>query len=831
MVKNKNSILSRITSSFGQSSAGKGFNKSISHVDIYDERTGQTYTASSADDLANFLATHGNYNDQVHKIYPRSTKFASVNNAWKRYHSVVRDVGISEHNMELGGDARKIFGASVSKSNTNFVKNKKLAELLEDNRSRAIGLAGSPERLVQIAKRKDPKHYYKFLDAHGFTEQTDVNTQAGHLQDLIRSRRITNAKSDSLDRWASQIVWEVSKDDPNFKTSKNVLGSNVYENFDKNLSKNYNQGFLTRAASTRIRKKINKKFSTDYSKTILNRLKTDHGFTNDGDLLNYANSPEGQQEIANITAADFEAGRIGKSTLKSARKLFPGTKINETEFNIKGPLKKTKQRVLIGNILGYTGESGGNSLGGKYLHEKLSQNPDAVAALEKGDETAVRNMLPSSVDYNDLMRYKGKKLTTQEAKHFEEHGIEVINKPQDLEEKLAGTYSYSKPTGGSRGRPSGSSGGGGRIPGRKGSYSTGGSLLGHEEIIYRGGKAEVVKKRGRISDWMHRQKSKIPVIRSKEEKQQKRQQKYTQKKRQGDKYYQQLKDDKTLDFLTDEERRYIAYDAGAIERKYMLDKARHMYRDKSYRDKILAKREAKEGIYTAKLLKAKKESKRRARAATSPFWKAWYTLTHNMMVLVGVALIVALLFLPIGLFHVLGWLIAAGIVSLVMFIVWVFIELWFLIAQALTSIINFIGQALVGIVNWIGQAFANALGQPFTPFSHTLVQNMNLVEIDPITGQRKILGITWAEWNLVPPDFLKLDAFMPTTFDTDVLIAKIWPAISGFFEWYTNPIANAYTNWISSAPWYTIAAVAGIPIVLVIIGAVVGYLYLRRKMY
>ena len=273
----------------------------------------------------------------------------------------------------------------------------------------------------------------------------------------------------------------------------------------------------------------------------------------------------------------------------------------------------------------------------------------------------------------------------------------------------------------------------------------------------------------------------------------------------------------------------FASSSDPVTRKLKLAKARRMYRDPAYRAKILSKREEGKGFYEAKLESTKRLSKRRMKAATSPWWRAWYGISHNLWVLLGVVLAIAILFLPIGMFHVLGWSLAVGIVSLVMFIVWIFIEGWWLIAQGMVAGINFIGQAIVGVINWIGGAFAGALGMSFTPFEHILVQNMNLVGTDA-AGNRVILGMKWGEANLVPPSFLKLDEFMPTSFDTDTIIAKIIPGIRSLFTWYTQPIADRYTQWISEVPWYTVGAVIGIPIALIVLGIVAAAVYVRRKM-
>jgi hypothetical protein len=485
---------------------------------------------------------------------------------------------------------------------------------------------------------------------------------------------------------------------------------------------------------------------------------------------------------------------------------LPGGNIVFKEIEAPVYRNERQQKTVIGRLLDYK-SSAEQRVAVKLLHQKMSQDPEAVKALQKGTDDEVRAKLPKSVSYHELRSIEGKDVNASVIKHLRKAGVEVTDLPPDLEAKASGEY--YKPIGKTPREKTI------RATTPKSRIVTGGvGLLGSKKVGYVGGRPVWVKTPGRIQTALAGIGGKIKSI-------------VTPGKKDKEKIYRELKEREDLRYLTDEEKRYAAY-ASPVTRRQIIQRGRRMYYDEAYRAKQLAKKERRRGFYQAKLEKAMIESERRHKAAVSPWWRAWYGLTHNTKILVGVALIVSLLFLPIGLFHVLGWAIAVGVVSLVMFVIWVFVELWWLIAQGLVGIINLIGQAITSVFNWIGSSFTNAVGQSFTPFKHILVQNVKLVSTTG--GRRTILGITWGEWNLVPPSFLKLDSFMPTKFDTDVLITKIWPALRGFFDWYTKPIAEHYTNWISQAEWYHVGAAIGIPIVIIIIIVVVVILHIRRKL-
>jgi hypothetical protein len=192
-------------------------------------------------------------------------------------------------------------------------------------------------------------------------------------------------------------------------------------------------------------------------------------------------------------------------------------------------------------------------------------------------------------------------------------------------------------------------------------------------------------------------------------------------------------------------------------------------------------------------------------------------------------------------FHVLGWALAVGVIALFQFIIWVFMEFWLLIAQMLVAIVSLIGQAFTMLINYAGTALSNQLGQKYKAFDYQTVQNMLIFERDkagnwvvytfndPSTGKTQIL--TWGALNLTPPSFMKLDSFMPTTFNTECVASYIFPPIQTFFTWLWGPIATRYTAWISNpaTPWYWPGVVIGVPIILTIIAIVLIWRFVKFR--
>ncbi len=255
-----------------------------------------------------------------------------------------------------------------------------------------------------------------------------------------------------------------------------------------------------------------------------------------------------------------------------------------------------------------------------------------------------------------------------------------------------------------------------------------------------------------------------------------------------------------------------------ITRKRILSKADRMARDPAYRAKVMSRRQEKKGRYERDYARAKRLTSQRIKSATSPWWKAYHYLSHNLTYLLILLSAVSLIFIPVGLFQVSAWCLAVGLSYLMTIIIWVFVEAWFLISSSLVMVINLIGQTFNGIVNFIGNSLGNSIGYEFNPFEHILVQNLPLAN-----------GTTWGSANLTPASFLNLDEFMPLVFDTDTVIAKIFPTLTDFFRLIYGPIAQRYLDWIATAEWYYVGGIIGVPLIIILIGLVGSIYYFKRR--
>jgi len=795
----------------------------INKVDVLGINDEHIASLRDDEDFTNFYNNENfrnNISDFRYVVEPKNT--ANINNVEstkKAFKSVAKSYFKTNNvNVDVGGKALDLYGDRLYKPSTSSTR---FLQGLDENKSEIV--SNTPNtKLIDIARRKDAAQFYKILDESGLSEYSTVSEKADAIRSFIRKRNMTRSKNSKLDLFASSVVWDASKDTVWQKSLERDFGKNAFRDINKTLGRDKSTEY---DANKIMQKQIRKKWGgkNEFSRKIFNEIKSEFGFRTDVETMEFLDSDDGRRAYRDKLAEKVYDNEIKPKKANSIiKKQNLGRALELEAQNIgKRKISDTEQKTLVGNALLDYSSTSPNTMS-KFLWEKLKENPEALEALATNNYDAVRQLKPSSVDFNELHAFYGKTPKKQHLKRLVEHGIDITGAPADIQDYLAGTV--TKPyTDRGRGESKGSnsssySSSSGSSSSRRGRTitSTGGSLLGTEKIKYIKGEAHVVKEKGRIASALYGAGGKIKS-------------RLAPKKKDYESIYRKLNDRDDLKYLTEEEKRYASR-ANVATRQNIIRKGRKMYLDPAYRAKQGAKKEERKGIYEAKLLKAHKMSQRRAKAATSPWWNVWYSLTRNIWVLIGIFLILALLFLPIGMFYVLGWAIAVGVVSLVMFVIWVFIEIWWMIAQVITSFINLVGQAIIGVANYVGAAITGALGQEFTPFSHQLVQNMNLVERDPLTGERKILGITWGEWNLVPPDFLKLNEFMPRKFDSDVLIVKAWPALRDFFKWYTEPIGQRYTEWISHAEWYYVGAIIGVPIVLIIIGIVVAALYFRRKM-
>ena len=280
-----------------------------------------------------------------------------------------------------------------------------------------------------------------------------------------------------------------------------------------------------------------------------------------------------------------------------------------------------------------------------------------------------------------------------------------------------------------------------------------------------------------------------------------------------------------------------------LDRVRLHRQARKMATDPVYNMNQRHKWQVEEDIAKAKLIRAKREGQQQMRAATSTWYSAWYRFSKYTKWIAMFALLAAILFLPMGLFYVLGWALAVGVIALFQFIIWVFMEFWFLVAQAMVAVVGLVGQAFVMAINWVGKTLGSTLGQTYKPFDYQLVQNMLMFERDSagvyhvyyynnaVTGKSEIL--TWGALNLTPPKFLSLELFKPTWFDTQTIFGHLVPPVSAFFNWLYGPIATRYTGWISdpNTPWYWPGIIIGVPVIIIIIVIFLIYRFMKRRVY
>ena len=273
--------------------------------------------------------------------------------------------------------------------------------------------------------------------------------------------------------------------------------------------------------------------------------------------------------------------------------------------------------------------------------------------------------------------------------------------------------------------------------------------------------------------------------------------------------------------LSPEEQKITA-NASFPVRLYKEYKAKKMLVNPAFRKKVLLSKMEKEKKKDIEAAVKLREYQNKMRATSSPFAAAWFGISRKTKIILGALIAIAVLFLPVGLFYVAGWALAAGLAFLVALVIWVFMEMWNMLTQGIVAFINMIAQGVIGVINYVGSTITGYLGYTFTPFHFSLAESMQIQ-----IGEGS--GMAWGTWNLVPPSFMRLEHFMPTTFDTDTIIAKIYPPIAGLFHIIYGPIANRYIAWIHHAPWYYIGAIIGVPLLIAIVGIVLFVRYLGKK--
>jgi len=809
------------------------FKKGIEKVEVYDNTGNTIFSASSANDfLTKFRGLPENKRKMVAQnnskivVFHNKDSVASYNKAKGAFESFRKAMFKSfpkrnnRPSVSYEGKARSMFGDKLKEK----YKPPNFIDELDANKTTILGSV-SQEEIVNKAKLTNPKRYLRILSDHGISEKNSDAEKAQAVIQYVRNTTLKHSKNDSPGSYAAQIVADIGKENDLVLYNELVKWNKAQE---KKLRENFKAPTTERDIKHKLKKARYDRLKKEYGSgwKIIEKVKRDNKW-NEEQLLDKLESGEANALIANRIRYDTAKGNLNKRTAKNLMDNLKITGDLDTP-DVKPALSPTDQKKLIGKTwFGYSAKEDISD----FFWEKLqgTEGRDAAAA---GNEEKLINFKPKSVDYNELREYFGKEPEKKYIKRLLQYNVDIENLPPDIKEKMNKTKIETKDskTSGLFSKKSKSSSKSSKTPsGKRSKYAYGrdDKLLGSTEIAWRGGKPHTVKKRGTISQRLHETKSKIPGIRSPEEKRRRVKEKAAEKKKLTEEKAKELKEDKVYDYLLDEEKEALARTSGwahPIKKKKLKDKAKKMYQDPAYRAKQKAKEEERKGIAEADLIKAREDSRRRRKAAASPFWKVWYLLSHNIFVLAGVVLLLSIAFIPVGLFYVVGWGLAVGFVSLFMFIIWVFMEFWFMLAQVIVALIGIVAQAITGAFNYVGVTVGRYFGMTFTQFKYQYVQDLDIPNAEGVLGY----GYTWGQWNLVPPNFLKLDSFMPTEFNTNTILGMIAPPIADFFKMIYSPIADRYLNWIASADWYYIGAMIGIPIVLMIIGIVGAVLYMKR---
>lgn len=496
---------------------------------------------------------------------------------------------------------------------------------------------------------------------------------------------------------------------------------------------------------------------------------------------------------------------------------------------------------IVAAAVGYDSEAGKKSPATKALMGFINKD-DELSGVPV--EQAIKGLDGKTITWSEIVAYNNGKVPSigPIKKKFNALGLSIEGIPEGKTGKAKKKKRFGSLHKSSGYVSSGSYGGS--------SYSSGGSKVSPKSWFSRNvyatdrtGNVKGKKQRGRISQAFKKAKDKtVGAIHPKPK----------DRVRDFDKKYGDYLDKDILE----EDKMIMGKTKGVsgwVKRRLAERQASRLVTDPAYREKKIAERELDKGIRVARILKAQREAQAQQRAATSPFYGAFYSFSKYSKWIALTALIIAILFIPMGMFYVLGWALAVAVIALFQFIIWVFMEIWFLLAQAVVAIVGLIGQVFIMVINWVGRAISGVLNQPYTPFEHQLVQNMLMFERDPATGNWVVFTytdlsglteaeiaegagrrelLTWGALNLTPPAFLNLELYKPTEFDTNPIIGHIIPPLRNFFSWMYTPIANRYTNWITNLPaeeWYWVGIIIGVPAILIIIGIILIWRYAKRK--
>jgi hypothetical protein len=718
--------------------------------------------------------------------------------------------------IEFSGEARKQFGKNIKRKGVpysdNYHTQKALTELGKE--ANAAILAADTDTVINAAE-SDYVRFRRFMKPNLLLSANKKQQQI-YLASWVANNI---KKGGDLGKYAKHIALVAVEENPSqYKKLEEEVGERplklISRLYKRTPEKSQKGSFL-------INRKWNEKVGKGkHAEDFYERFMKEKIHQDFPELLQ--NEELWKEKIMDMTSGYNGAKYLQEWSMESARDL-DSEKLNEmkSKLNLGGPkfsnesvedlkaMPKSTRNKVMAVALGYSEKGNAENDPVKYMQKKIASDKEVESIFRRNRgnmdvaATELRDYLSSkySVDYNEYVRDYGR-MSKQERDKILSSGININHLPD--------IFPGEKEIGG--GWRSGGSGGFFKSSGPlKRTART--SLFGTTKTKLVEGEVKSYKEQGRIgrafSNAGETIKTKIKPTAADIERKHKKEPYWT--------------------VMSESQKKKLTVSRWP-SRMAQVHKAKRMYGNDDYAYMIKRKERDKLDRQSAKYIQTEREGEMRKKAASSAWWRLYYWGTHNVKVLLGIVLAIAVLFIPIGMFYVAGWALAVGAVTLIMFIVWVFMEFWWFIAQGIVSVINVVSQLFVGLTNWIGMTLLGRMGMSYTPMKYTLVENMRLAEIDPITGQRRILGMTWGQWNLVPPSFMKLDSFMPKTFDTDPIIAKLLPAAKDLFNWFWGPIADRYTAWIETAPWYYCGAIIGVPLLLIIVAVVVIIYSMRRRL-
>jgi len=728
--------------------------------------------------------------------------------------------------------------ALINKNLTEAVKNEIVVS--------AKHIAGklSTDQILNAAAAADPELTMKILKKYNLDKQSaakeilETLQQKGHrlFIPLKRTKKVIQIGKDLSPEQRKRLFYtrlmiNIMREDPQGRQKleryaplspkiKNLIKSEFYTN-KADLNKVINSVEVD-FAKRKIKELRSKK---SISKFLDILRKNDPRLSNDLTLLKYLQTPEGKKHARDVLEGLVKSNpnEWSEGTLRTLERNLgiPAPyavleKLKEKqgiEYKINRKAEINARKAVAAALYGQPGNY--NQLLTRSMYKLLAQDPQfkeiAVKATKEGatekiEEFVKQKLQSMKISYGELQAMLNTANVRKDVlERLKNVGVQIEDIPEVKEtvneiktaeklEKKEGIISKTVP----------------RIElAVKKPKTKSGLLFGSTEVKFRkGGKLPLVETYvGRLSpSGIHARIANY--IHSLPEREKRKIEKKLRK-------YKQLGYDKVL---TEDELLILATTKDPVYKVRKLLQTRRMLTDEAYYEKVMSKKLKRKTEVELQATKMVKEFEKRKRALQSPFWSAWYNFSTKTKIILSFIIAASILFMPVGAFHVGGWALAVGVTALLSFVIWVFMEAWHLIAQGIVSIINLAGQTVINVINAIGKSISNFLGYTFSPMSFELVKNMK-IRIGEGTG------LSWGEWNLVPPSFMRLEHFMPVTFDTDPIIAKIYPPIAKLFSIIYGPIAERYVAWIKTAEWYYVGAIIGIPLVIAIV--IIAYVIRR----